>query len=547
MTRKPKLLRPWCACLIAATAVALALGVASVSWVGSGAARTLAKSGSARAAAGSPLFGNRDIGTHSMSDAPGVARAFRFHNSAKGTARSIVLYVGAHSTARSIRVGVYSSRRGHPGRRLIHGVRRSLRNGRWNAVAVTPAALRSGRTYWIAFVPRGGRLNVRLRAGGCRAERLEKRRAFLPSRWTNARRVTGCDVSAYVGGRHRAHRKPAPAPKQKPKPKSKPTPPNPTGSTAPTPTPAPGGGDNDTGCSPGAGATMTNTVSHTCGFADTTNTGVPAGTDLVDVPGDITAPAADGSTGSGWSYDPRGFIRVDCCNAVVKNIRTSVGMYVTGTGSTIEDSDLTGAAAIPIEVQNADNVTIANDDIHGASPATGSACAAGVDDTSTTGDDQNITIENNNIYWCATGVNGFSEGGLIANNYVHDFGFAESDNHLNGIQLEAGSGAAPMTISNNTLLTNGPQTDAIMLANDGGGTESNRTITHNLIAGGGYCFYGSGGPNQSASAVTFSDNHFSRIFYSGCGSFGPIAYWVSGNQDVWSGNVWDDTGASIQP
>ena len=35
-----------------------------------------------------------------------------------------------------------------------------------------------------------------------------------------------------------------------------------------------------TDCAPGVGQTMTNTVSHLCGFADTTHTGVPSGTTL---------------------------------------------------------------------------------------------------------------------------------------------------------------------------------------------------------------------------------------------------------------------------
>ena len=60
-----------------------------------------------------------------------------------------------------------------------------------------------------------------------------------------------------------------------------------------------GGGGQRATCAPAAGQEMTDTVSHLCGFADTTNTGLPAGTRLYRVPQDITAPTPQ--TGYGWT------------------------------------------------------------------------------------------------------------------------------------------------------------------------------------------------------------------------------------------------------
>ena len=40
-----------------------------------------------------------------------------------------------------------------------------------------------------------------------------------------------------------------------------------------------------------------------CGYPDATNTGVPAGTALLTVPGQV-------SSGPGWHYDPRGWVEV---------------------------------------------------------------------------------------------------------------------------------------------------------------------------------------------------------------------------------------------
>src|SRR5690348_14789108 len=78
-------------------------------------------------------------------------------------------------------------------------------------------------------------------------------------------------------------------------------------------------GLQDMACSPTASQTMKNTASYRCGFADTTNTGVPADTSLVDVPGAITSPLADGSTGQGWSWNGS-WITV-AAGGVLKNVR----------------------------------------------------------------------------------------------------------------------------------------------------------------------------------------------------------------------------------
>ena len=55
-----------------------------------------------------------------------------------------------------------------------------------------------------------------------------------------------------------------------------------------------------------------------------------------------------------------------------------------------------------------------------------------------------------------------------------------------------------------------------------------------------------GGANENAVGIRATGNHFSRIFYSGAGYWGPVAYWNnSGTGNVWTGNVWDDTGSSV--
>lgn len=88
-----------------------------------------------------------------------------------------------------------------------------------------------------------------------------------------------------------------------------------------------------------------------------------------------------------------------------------------------------------------------------------------------------------------------------------------------------------------------------MLLNDSqdqGTVISNRIITDNLLAGGTYPIYGGFAFGNSTSHIVISDNHFSRIFFSTSGQYGTDAdYNDSDPGNVWSGNVWDDTGQSV--
>ena len=307
-----------------------------------------------------------------------------------------------------------------------------------------------------------------------------------------------------------------------------------------TTTAIPRSGLRSTNCAPVAGQTMTNTVSHSCGFADTTNAGVPAGTTLLNVPGDITAPKADGSTGQGWSWN--GNLITVAAGGVLKNVRVAGSVDLKGNGAAVEDSDVTasGSNSFPVAAVGGSNLVIDHDNIHGSAPSIGKACEDGIRDVY--GNSENLTITNNNIYWCNSGLNNIPNGGLIQQNYIHDLALVAADGHVNGIQFEAGSGA-PMTVKDNTIFNPVSQTDDIILSTDGGGTETNRLIDHNLLAGGGYCFYGA----VSASNVMFTNNHFARLYYHTCGYYGPVAHWQSGSGVQWSGNMWDDTGAAVQP
>ena len=289
---------------------------------------------------------------------------------------------------------------------------------------------------------------------------------------------------------------------------------------------------------------MTNTVSHRCGFADTTNTGVPAGSVLYNVPQDIRS--ATPSTGRGWRWDPRHEAITARAHAVIKNVRVTGRVWLDGSGATLEDSDVVvgGDGDPAIQLRHAPRATIRDNNIHGpVQTPYPRYCGAGISDVY--GDSEDITVERNDIWFCASAMQVIHDGGVIEQNYIHDYGFGGPADHSNGILLEPGSGEVTI-VRNNTILNPLTQTDAVMVATDNPGTQSNRVIDHNLLGGGGYSFYGGGG-GRPISNIIFTNNQFSRLHFPKGGRWGPAAYWEPGDGNVWRGNMWADTGAPVSP
>lgn len=296
------------------------------------------------------------------------------------------------------------------------------------------------------------------------------------------------------------------------------------------------GGSQTLNCAPAANATMTNTVSHLCGFPDTTNTGPAAGTVFKRVPQDITQ--ADATTGSGWHFDNRGWIVVDTNGGVIKNVDTAYNINVQADNVTVMNNRLTlNGGEFGITLMHTTNSIVKNNLLAGANASTGRV-NAGI--KSVYGDDVNPQIIANNIIYTSTGIQ--FDSGLIEGNYIHDMGFLEGD-HTNGTTAGGGDDNQ-LTIRNNTIFNQLGQTDAISLFQDFG-NQTNTLIDNNLVAGGGYCMYG-GGNTQLSTNIKVTNNHFSRIFYPNCGYYGPMAAWQSnGPGNVATGNIWDDTGQPV--
>jgi hypothetical protein len=280
------------------------------------------------------------------------------------------------------------------------------------------------------------------------------------------------------------------------------------------------------------------TVPHTCGFPDSTNTGVPSGTALRSVPSQV-------SSGPGWHFDAKGGYVVVTVNGTVLS-----GLYIPGSldiqasNVTVKDVQVVTSGAFGISLRHTTGVTIENSTISGQNSTTGRVGSA-IDDVYL--DSTGMVIQDSNISYFKTAIQ--ISTGLIAGNYIHDPGYIAGD-HTNGI-MAVGT-TEPLTIYGNTIFNDLGQTDAITLdASSSGQAVANKTVVDNFLAGGDYTIYGGAGWNDPTSNIVIEDNRFGQRYSPKGGQYGPVAYFDptgtgnvrSGN--VWSGNVWDTTGEAI--
>ena len=267
-----------------------------------------------------------------------------------------------------------------------------------------------------------------------------------------------------------------------------------------------------------------------CGYPDATNTGVQDGIALKNVPGDITS-------GPGWTYDPRGWISVHTDGAVLENITTSVTIDIQADNTTVRNVRSTvSGETFGIAIRHASNTTITDSEI--VPPPNQLRLLVGIKDIY--GDASGTKVLRTEITHTSTGVQMGS--GLIESNYIHSMGMASGD-HING--QTSNGGTTPLTIRHNTILNQYGQTDAVSLFQDFG-VEANRLIEDNLLAGGGYTIYAGAGSKGATSNIVIRNNRVSTMYFPKGGYYGPAtAFEQNGSGNVWSNNIWDETGATI--
>lgn len=286
----------------------------------------------------------------------------------------------------------------------------------------------------------------------------------------------------------------------------------------------------------GNAAALTNCAAKpsSCQYPDATNTGVPAGTTLKSVPSQVTS-------GPGWSYSAAGKnVVVTGKGAVLSGLYITGNLTIDAASVTVQNVDVVdNGGNFGVSLTHTTGVTIENSTISGLNATTGRVDSA-IDDVY--GDSTGMVIKDNNISDFRTAIQ--VSTGLVEGNYIHDPGYISGD-HTNGFYVNGGT--EPLTISDNTIFNSQSQTDAINLdAGSAGVPVANKTVENNFLAGGSYTLYGGDALGNPTSNIVIKGNRFGQLYYPTSGQFGPGAYFnATATGNVWSGNIWDTTGAAI--
>lgn len=486
-------------------------------WGGIVLARGAVESGSQHphAAASKILLGDPRIEKGRQKLLTGRIRAFRLRATGSGDARWIGVYLDSRSRATGMRVAIYKDSAGAPGGLLTSATTRAVAGGAWNWTRVRAAKLRRGSPYWVAVGSVRGALVYRVRSNGScvSKEGAHNKLAAGPRLWSHAT-FHACPLSAFVTS----------VPPGKLHAPTGPVNTNPTGPTGP------GGSTTNPGGSTGPG-NQTGCVSHpsACGYPDATNTGVPAGTNLIPI-SQAALPA-----GATWNGS---MLTITGDNVTIDGLRVPGAIAVYGDGATIENTmvqDPSGQQAILVHT-GATGAVIKNSTIAGMSPT--SPESDGIQGN-------NLTAVGNYIYWTVEDVNG--GGDIVENSYLVSDGSVPGG-HNEPVEVDDGNWD-PALVQHNTLLNPLDQTAAIIVGGPWGPLK-NVTITDNLMAGGDYTLYccqtDAWGVDTPPSNTSITNNRFSREYFPKGGLYGPLAD-LNTTYTKFTGNVWDDSLAPLAP
>lgn len=229
-----------------------------------------------------------------------------------------------------------------------------------------------------------------------------------------------------------------------------------------------------------------------CGYPDATNTGVPAGVTLTN----------------------SGSVTVNTNGAVIQNLNITDGQIVVNANNvTIRNVRITGCTYYPIDYASGRTGLVIEDTEIAADCPQATACMSF----------SNYTARR---VKCSGGSDGFKANSnvTIEDSYIYGLAVTQ-DSHNDGIQSTGGSN---VTVRHNTI-----DTDTAGVAIQFGSSDTGWLVTNNLIRATGWAFNGS----SSTSNSTFTNNRFAPV----SGWYGPASLGGSGN--VWSGNIYDTTGA----
>jgi len=233
-----------------------------------------------------------------------------------------------------------------------------------------------------------------------------------------------------------------------------------------------------------------------CGFPDGSNTGVPAGTKLTVVNGDMKISQA-GAVIDG--KDIRGCVDIEAPKVTIRRSKIAcANFYVVASFS--ERYSGGGAVLQDVEI----------DCLKSAGTGIGY---------------YGLTATRVNIHGCENGFD-IDNTMTVQDSYIHDLNETATA-HTDGIQL---AGGAHITITHNTIFNPGGTSAVISHPS----ANSDVLVSSNLLAGGAYTLYC---PRDSSTNFRVINNRFSTMFSPKSGAYGP---WTDCEKAaVVTGNVWD--------
>jgi hypothetical protein len=254
-------------------------------------------------------------------------------------------------------------------------------------------------------------------------------------------------------------------------------------------------------------------------YPDASCTGVPAGTTLTTVSGNLTVSTND----------------------IIVNAQNVSGcILVEATGVTIKNSRAACIWANNSTAQNPANgpVTVQDSEVDCGNVDGGGHFGTGVGP-------QNLSMLRVNIHGCENGGS-VDRNFTLRDSYVHDL-FHGPGTHTDGI--ETGSPSTNLTFDHNTIYgfnagctypNNGScnGTSALNILTDGTSV-ADVIISNNLLAGGAHTVYC---PIPSTTRMSITGNHFSTIYSPNVGEYDASQDCIG---ETWSANVHHESGRTI--
>ena len=298
------------------------------------------------------------------------------------------------------------------------------------------------------------------------------------------------------------------------------TTPTPTPTPSPSPTPTPTPSPSPTPTPPTTGANCMPDPS-SCGFPDVESVGVKSGAALTPVSGNVTLSTP------GQVYENKlvtGSITVTAPNVTIRNVKlvttdTSYGIRAFGwqndtDGLLVEDVEIDMNGRLATKGIAFDGYTARRVFFHNGSDCAHFGSGVAIEDS-----------------LCVSGPDADDDG------WPDTTAFCGGTEHFDGFQSDGGN---DIRIRHNTIRVPCSQTSGILMSTNTSGIR-NVTVSDNLLAGGGYALYCNAGPDVPNETV--SGNRFARTWFPRSGYWGPTT--GCEDADVFSGNVWDDTGAAL--